>query len=225
MRKILILVFLLSFAMTMNWRSVAMAEGGSHGGGHHRAEKCFGAIGNGCEGGGGVANLLVPPGEKKPDGTILQWVAVGSILHDNCCIRSSGEGQHCKGYNAAQEGWSDDKPCVKEWRKAVYNSRDGRKWKATFGPYNEKKVSDDLTQTPPRTTRLSDGLGNFKYDYDGLETVSTKKLKAPAGTSLDYSDVAFCASKTFQTYKDPLQLGKETDKHYAVGIGDWGVCK
>ncbi|MDP3111539.1 MAG: hypothetical protein Q8M71_05505 [Thermodesulfovibrionales bacterium] len=218
MRKIMMLVFLLSFAMTMNWGSVAVAG---------QEEKCFGAIGNGCEGAGdkGLADwLLVPPGEKKPDGTVIQWVAIGSILHDNCCI-DNPNGQHCKGYNVTQEGWSDDKPCVKEWRKAFYNSRDGRKWKATFGPYNEKNVSDNLTKAAARKTKLSDGLGNFKYDYAGKETVSTKKLAAPAGTSLDYSDVAFCASKKFQTYKDLLQFGKETDKHYTVGIGDWGVCQ
>lgn len=225
MRKVIMLAFLLSFAVMLNLAGAAFAGDWSHAWVNGELQQCFGAIGNGCDGGGNIAaNVLVPEGERKADGTIIQWVAVGSIFHDNCCI-DNPNGQHCKGFNASQEGWSDDKPCVKEWRKAFYNSRDGRKWKATFGPYTKNNVSDDLTKTTARKSKLSDGLGNFKYNYDGKETVSTKKLKAPAGTSLDYSDVEFCASGKFQTYKDPLQFGKETDKHYAVGIGDWGVCK
>ncbi|MFA4829423.1 MAG: hypothetical protein WC855_02115 [Thermodesulfovibrionales bacterium] len=223
MRKIVLVVFLLCFTMTMNWGSAAVAGEWSHAWVNGEVQQCFGAIGNGCDGGSNVAvNLLVPEGERKADGTIIQWVAVGSILHDNCCIDHPNDGQHCNGYNATQEGWSDDKPCVKEWRKAAYNSRDGRKWKASFGPYTKKNVSDDLSKTAARKTRLSDGVGNFKYNYDGKETVSTKKLYAPAGTSLDYSDKDFCASGAFQTFVD---WGKTTDKHWSVGIGDWGVCQ
>lgn len=184
-------------------------------------EPCFGAIGNGCAGGGGgPADLLAPPAKDIGGGMKTQEVSVGSILHDNCCV-DNPNGQHCNGYNAAQELMNDSQPCVKEWRKAFYNTRDGRKWTATFGPYNSNVKSDDLTKAAARKTRLSDGTGNFKYDYAGQETVSTRKLAAPKGTSLDYSDKAFCASGSFQVFND---WGKKTDKHWSVGVGDWGVC-
>jgi hypothetical protein len=188
-------------------------------------EPCFGAIGNGCAGGGGgPADWVAPPAKDIGGGMKSQAVSVGSILHDNCCV-DNANGQHCNGYDLGQEKMSDSQPCVKEWRKAVYNSRDGRKWTATFGPYNDKVKSDDLTKAIARKAVLTDHWNTKKYDYTGQETVSTRKLGAPRGASLDYADVAFCASGKFQSYNDPLQLFKGTTKHYSPGVGDWGVCE
>jgi|GEM_PF-6043920 len=160
------------------------------------AEQCFGAIGNGClGGGGGFANLITTPATDLPGGSKRQWVSVGSIMHDNCC-RVNPEGQHCQGFSPAQEGWSDQRMCVREWRKAFYNSFDGFRWQATFGPYPSALFSDSLSQVPGRRGVLHNNIGQAVARYSGVETLSTINLQAPPGTRLDTGDETFCRSGT-----------------------------
>lgn len=172
-----------------------------------KIERCFGAVGNGCEGG----PPLVPPAGNN-GGVRSQWVNVGSIAHDNCC-RVNPNGQHCKGHNAFQEGWGDQYACVKEWRKAVYNWRDQRSWPENFGPYQNEYAGDDLKEMPARKMRLFSALGAYAGSFSGNETVSTRKLKAPSGTALDIGDEQFCASGKFRATKN-APLG-----------GMYGICK
>lgn len=176
-------------------------------------EQCYGAIGNKCEGGGDtLSNILVPPAQDVGNGMKRQWVSVGSILHDNCC-RMTPDGQHCQGFNLSQELMSDSAHCVKEWRKAVYNTRDNRKWQADFGPYPTSASGDDMSEVPARKASLFDRIGRKIGFYKGTETKSTRLLSAPTGTALDIDDVAFCASGEFKsTGSMPL-------------IGEWGICK
>lgn len=198
----LLVVAILSSLSTLTW-AAAPVEG----------EQCYGAIGNKCLGGGSaIANIFVPPAQNLLNGMKRQWVSVGSILHDNCC-RLTPDGQHCQGFNPAQEFWPDSRHCVKEWRKAIYNSRDHRKWKAIFGPYKDISSGDDLTEVPARKASLFNRFGVKVGYYKGTETVSTHLLKAPSGTALDIDDVAFCASGKFKS------VGKR------LGIGAWGICK
>lgn len=197
-----ILMTVLGFSSSHTWANESV-EG----------EQCYGAIGNKCKGGGNVIlNLLTPAAEDLGNGMKQQWVSVGSILHDNCC-RLTPDGQHCQGFNPLQEFWPDSAHCVKEWRKAFYNSRDNRKWKAVFGPYKNRFSEDNLADSPARKASLFNRIGKKIGYYQGTETVSTRLLNAPSGTALDIDDVEFCASGKFKsTGSAPL-------------IGHWGICK
>jgi hypothetical protein len=162
----------------------------------YSAEQCFGAIGNGClGGGGGFANLITTPATDLGGGNRRQWVSVGSIMHDNCC-RANPEGQHCQGFSIAQEGWGDQQMCVREWRKAFYNSADNRRWQATFGSYPTALFGDNLTTVPGRRGVLHNSIGQAVARYSGLETLSTINLLAPPGTALDTGDDLYCRSGT-----------------------------
>ena len=160
------------------------------------AEQCFGAIGNGClGGGGGFADLITTPATDLGGGNRRQWVSVGSIMHDNCC-RVNPEGQHCQGFSLAQEGLGDQNMCVREWRKAFYNSLDGNRWQATFGPYPSAIFGDNLSRVPGRKGVLHNSLGQAVARYAGVETLSTINLMAPPGTRLDTGDETYCRSGT-----------------------------
>lgn len=168
------------------WQVVGLPTNG------RRAEQCFGGVGNGCNGGGPV-----PGAEVLANGNKRQWVNVGSIMHDNCCMRNPG-GQHCSGFNPRQEGWPDNAACVVEWRKAAYNWRDGRSWKQDFGPYYSGASSDELTDAPARRGVVFNGTGQQIGTYGGLETIGTRRLAAPPGTYLDLGDEQFCESGRFR---------------------------
>ncbi|OGB32575.1 MAG: hypothetical protein A3F78_11235 [Burkholderiales bacterium RIFCSPLOWO2_12_FULL_61_40] len=181
-----------------------------------KPERCFGGIGPGCDG------APLAGTQAQSNGTTRAHVAVGSILHDNCCVRNP-DGFMCGGNqnNIADPGqlvgMNDGLACAKEWRKAVYNTRDNRKWLFDFGPYADADLSerygDDITPTGGRQTRMSDGAGRFNYIYDGGETPSSRRLCAPAGVNLDKDDVQFCCS------------GQFSRQWAAPGVGDWGVCR
>ena len=109
-------------------------------------EQCFGGVGSKCE---GVSLLLVAPaGKRKPDGTQILYVSVGSIAHDNCCFQQPQMDSRAKVWNWALTGTRN---CMGEWIKAVDSSsvipRMRRHWKAKnppFGPYSLNNYSDDL---------------------------------------------------------------------------------
>jgi hypothetical protein len=180
-----------------------------------QAERCFGGIGPGCAG-APLAGV-----ESLSGGLTRAYVAVGSILHDNCCLRNP-DGFMCGGSqnNFADlgqlSGTNDGLVCAKEWRKAVYNNRDNRKWLFDFGPYTDGDLSDrygdDLTLTSGRQTRMANAGGQFIYTYDGGETASSRSLCAPRGTNLDKDDVQFCCSRRF------------SGTWWAVGVSEWGAC-
>lgn len=166
---------------------------------------CFGGVGNGCQGGSFAGLSLIPVAEDLGGGRKRQYVNVGSILHDTCC-HANPSGQHCKGFDAGQEGRPDSAACVKEWRKAFYNWRDRRTWIAEFGP-------DDYTPVPGRSATVFNGMGGSLGKVTAQETRSTRVLSAPSGTALDWGDEQFCASGAFK------------EKGQAFGVGDWGICR
>jgi pimeloyl-ACP methyl ester carboxylesterase len=178
-------------------------------------ERCFGAVGPGCE---GAPNAGVV---QHPDGSITASVAVGSILHDNCCLRNGPDGVWCGGIGKAiaydelsiqQHVFGH---CSQEWSKAVYNVRDNRMWRVTFSPYNKPlEGGDDLSQTANRHAKMSVANSPLFVDYTGGETLATRALLAPPGTVLDIDDVAFCRSGEFSERHDIV-----------IGIGRWGKCK
>jgi hypothetical protein len=177
-------------------------------------ERCFGGVGPGC---GGVPGLA--PVTKNADGSVTTYVAVGSILHDNCCLRNGNSGTWCGELNP-QNVIMDELSlkhlvgnCAQEWSKAVYNVRDRRWWAHTFGPYKGTDGGDDLTPTTNRHAKMSVANSPLFVDYTGGETIMTRSLKAPNGTNLDIDDEEFCESGHFVEVHNLV-----------VGVGRWGVC-
>lgn len=166
-----------------------------------RVEKCFGAIGPGCAG----APFASP--RTQSNGKLMMKVAVGSILHDNCCLKNPN-GKWCGKYSEIQRGpFNDghDGNCDKEWNKAVWNTQpsDNRTWEVEFDP----KANSDLT--PVGNPRRAVFAKNYQNGgtWTGPEVAATRKLAAPRGTNLDVGDQAFCASGRASAPKS--SFGKE----------------
>lgn len=189
-------------------------------------ERCFGAVGMQCAGGrmgtkkdNAIAEAAAPPGVINSDCTITQDVAVGSIMHDNCCVTHNGNGAYCSGEAPGTDEL--DPVCMREWRKAVWNKIDGRTWKHTFGPYLSDDQGDQLGTTTARPA-TTNGILGFRDDpqpWPGPERYATSQLKAPLGTALDIDSAAYCESGRFSMtdWKGPL-LTKGSD--YAKWIAD-----
>jgi hypothetical protein len=147
-----------------------------------RYEYCFAGVGPQCAGAPGA------PVRLRSTGTYAMMVSVGSILHDNCCLRNPA-GKWCggtgvDGVNKAEEG-NHNGQCVKEWDKAWWNTIDRRQWEVAVNT----TVPGNLTPAPGRLASRKDGT------METIEEVVQSRLySAPAGTSLDRGDEAFCAS-------------------------------
>lgn len=196
------------------------------------SQQCFGGLGPKCAGGiPEIVNGNVAPswfgGFRLPDNTSMAYVAigvaVGSILHDNACLRDM-TGLNCNGLGAGDLIKVGSFPAVMEWNKASWNVIDQRTWRATFGPYptdtyqRDKEWYDDIRLIPNRPAKMAITLSMLAFpglteDYRGGETRQSKALNAPTNTSLDDTDVAFCKSKAFSsTGVFPLKAS-------------WGICK
>ncbi len=194
--------------------------------------QCYGALGPRCEGGiPDMANGRVAPAWfgafRMPDYTELAYVeigvAVGSVLHDNECLRDKG-GLNCNGLGAGDLVkigglWAAEL----EWNKAAWNVLDQRTWRETFGPYptdprsRDREWYDDLRPATPRPTMMAPAISMFTWPgltvkYTGGETRQTRALQAPPGTSLDATDVAFCRSGVFASTGS------------FIGKAPWGIC-
>ena len=162
-----------------------------------------------------------------PDNTQLAYVeigvAVGSILHDNACLKYK-EGLNCNGMGAGDlvKGMGFY-PAELEWSKATWNVLDNRTWRATFGPYptdpinRDREWYDDLRPAPTRRTLMGLSFSVFASPdltepYTDIETKQTRALMAPSGTSLDWSDIAFCRSGVWDS------------KGSAPFKSPWGKC-
>ena len=152
-------------------------------------DRCFGAVGPNCEGAPGAGRTVVS------SNLYVMRVAIGSILHDNCCV-ADRKGKWCSGPLSAIVHSGG---CVKEWDKAVSNVLSGRHWSAIFNPTQVP----DLTWQPPRPGS----------PYRASETVATRRLSAPRGTPLDTGDQAFCASGRARTMSNWF------------GANKWIVCE
>jgi hypothetical protein len=145
-------------------------------------ERCFGGIGQSCSPAGPLSL------RKCAQGQIPFMVSVGSILHDNCCLRNP-QGRWCQG----RENLDFSAACSPEWDKAFFDSIQGRVWSACFGPYTYTNQEDNMAEV----------IGRNGYP----ETVSSMKLSAPSGALLDPSDEAFCESKRFAETPYPRNAG------------------
>lgn len=195
-------------------------------------QQCYGGVGPKCGGIPEEVNNYVYPhwygSFHMPDNTELAYVemgvVVGSILHDNACLRYK-TGLNCNGMGAGD--------LVKgvgiftaelEWSKATWNVLDNRAWRATFGPYptdpiqRDREWYDDLRPVPARFTLMGLSFSlltepSLTEPYRGTETRQSLALLAPAGTSLDRTDVAFCRSGEFSsTGSAPFKA-------------PWGICR
>lgn len=178
-------------------------------------EQCFGAVGAGCE---GVS--ILAPGQPHGDGTYTMYVSVGSIEHDNCCLKNPN-GNWCSpdmqnpmaaighvGMSQIADWLNQNGACAAEWRKAFWNAMDHRQWQQRFPisslsnghtSYPSGQWSDDLTPVAARPSVLPDPLDN--YDLRGGnygETATSIVLAAPDGSGLDIDDARFCASGSFR---------------------------
>lgn len=101
------------------------------------------------------------------------------------------------------------------WNKAIWNVIDGRKWRATFGPYptdfRERRQYwyDDIRRVPARDAWMAPvpkfGLATpaQTMQYTGTETRASQLLAAPGGTQLDGRDAAYCRSHVFGSTASP----------------------
>jgi hypothetical protein len=197
-----------------------------------QSQQCFGGLGPMCAGGiPDVVNGKVQPSWfgsfRMPDNTSMGYVeigvAVGSILHDNACLRDMS-GLNCNGLGAGDLIKVGGFPAVMEWNKASWNVIDQRTWRATFGPYptditwRDLEWYDDIRPTSNRLAMMAPVISMLAFPglteyYRGGETKRSRALKAPAGTSLDDTDVQFCASGAFR------------EQGAAPFKASWGICK
>lgn len=197
------------------------------------SEQCFGGVGPKCDAAVPAIDWLQfkPVNRFALYGQPMEYlegpVVVGSILHDNTCVRNPA-GFYCHGTEVFGEiAKNNNTPAALEWNKAVYNARDTRGWRTQFGPYPSDKNqrlewSDDLRFVPNRHAKMARiaGLTAERVPsvvYNNGETKATLRLKAPSNTSVDQSDVEFCASKAFsRTGANPGEF---------TLIGPWGICR
>ena len=200
--------------------------------GLRNAQACFGGLGDGCDS-PEVGEPTWDTGFMLPDGTRMAFiemnVVVGSILHDNACLRNA-DGLHCD--NQAWHWLVEHIPLLSsaasdaaiEWNKAVWNLLDGRKWRVRFGPYPVEKSLrranwfDDLRSIQARTAYMAPVYANITVPsqterYTGAETRGSHAIAAPPGTAIDSKDAQFCRSGTFLKIES------------AFGKADWGICK
>jgi hypothetical protein len=90
-------------------------------------EKCFGGIGSQCEGVKIPKLVNLPFHQDKKTCTVKGYMSVGSILHDQCCIRTNNMGYMCAIGTTGE--------CYAEWQQAVSDVKCDRYWDKEFGPY------------------------------------------------------------------------------------------
>ena len=197
-----------------------------------QSQQCFGGLGPKCAGGiPEIVNGNVAPrwfgSFRLPDNTSMGYVeigvAVGSILHDNACLRDM-TGLNCNGLGAGDLIKIGGFPAVMEWNKASWNVIDQRTWRETFGPYptditwRDLEWYDDIRPVRNRVAKMAPVISMLAFpglteDYRGGETKRSRALAAPSGTDLDDTDVQFCKSGTF------------TGRWAVPYKAPWGDCK
>lgn len=163
-------------------------------------DNCVGPIGVDCIGVSEDLNFgflgtlsidLVKPIDHG-DGTSTIKTAVGSILHDLCCIEHP-DGAFCGSYNYPFDATinllgnaNNNCNCLMEWRKAAWNFLRGRYWLERVP--NGKQTADLTLDAKVRYSWLPKSSGS---EYIGpshwglVERKATSGLCAPTGTQLD----------------------------------------
>lgn len=169
--------------------------------GQCKFHSCCGAVGRDCEGVtqnisfgplGDLSLDFVAPIDHG-DGTSSVVTAVGSILHDLCCLEHP-DGAFCGTFyypipSAINlRGIANNNcACLMEWRKAILNTFKGRYWRERL-PNGQQTA--DMTFDPTQLRRswlpvsASSGfIGPSTWDL--AERRATSGLCAPTGTLLD----------------------------------------
>jgi hypothetical protein len=127
-------------------------------GGNCSIQRCFGAIGNQCDG------LEKPFKTAHPLEEQREFISPGSILHDRCCF-DHPEGYACKGSGKATS--ESNLFCNDEWNKAASDFPQYF-WRHTFGPYKldqgDSRTSINDLKAPDETTLAS---SDEKYCQSG----------------------------------------------------------
>ena len=186
----------------------------------NRFDTCFGAIGRKCKG------SPEAPAKAISFNKFSVFVSVGSILHDNCCLKYP-HGYMCAHGVTDKDSdfatpWDDECACVAEYLKSSDNLRAKRFWNATLHRRGDLRPSRDV-----RTAYVRDSGGKWNRARGNGETISSRWVMAPAGTMLDCPDCTtgqyeglvagdsqFCASGKFS--KVGVVEGHPEATHYGV---------
>jgi len=124
-------------------------------------ERCFGGIGSKCN---GIPDLgsLAPIERDDCTCMVTGYISAGSILHDQCCLRTKNEGHWCRFLQIIPTECKDE--WDEAWRNAWCTNGDvPRKRQISWGPYKCGNLGDDTNKPiylPPCT-----GV-NAKYKKD-----------------------------------------------------------
>lgn len=182
-----------------------------------KEQKCFGVSGPQC----GIPDGIDPAHPVKLNFQTCEaegYATIGSIMHDNCCMRNLDSNGKAIGYMCKKGdnpiGGNDRLVCGYEWNKAFQDSSNNRGWKVEhMGPYMKNGKGDSAAIAPegPRDGMIYDTgyyglwpnkkylrhwvadrekptLDGHKIWVDVQETVVTRGLKAPAGTQLQFKE-------------------------------------
>lgn len=99
-------------------------------------ERCFGGIGTQCEGDAPWPGVKF---DRHEDTCLVSgWMSVGSILHDQCCVRTGNTGYRCANPTTRK--------CNTDWALAKGDVICQRFWEKTFGPYPAGNTGDDTSK-------------------------------------------------------------------------------
>jgi len=164
-------------------------------------DNCVGPIGVDCLGVpqdikfGPVGTLsvnLVKPRDNG-DGTSTIKTAVGSILHDLCCIEHP-DGAFCGKYNYPISATinllgntNNNCNCLLEWRKAAWNLLRGRYWlERVPNGVQTADLTYDTSKVRYSWLPTSSGKNYIGPSHWGIvERKATSRMCAPRGTQLD----------------------------------------
>lgn len=144
------------------------------------------------------------------NGCVEMEVAVGSILHDICCVEHGSNGKFCSGGIDWRDRIVDTGlPCELEWRRAVEDKLHGRVWQQKFcrNPRNRDEhplvITHHVATTPRRTVvpARPNLFGALQWVPNRMhETETTRQLCANSSKKLLVSDAQFCCSGRFASF-------------------------
>jgi hypothetical protein len=168
-------------------------------GGNCSIQRCYGAVGNQCDGVG------TPFVTAHPLQAQVEWVTPGSIKHDSCCYQHP-EGYACRGYGTKTV--DENRFCRQEWDSAVRDTREGYTWKHTFGPYVR-----DQGDTPS-------SINNLKAP-DGTRLSISDEKYCRAGSFLEKNQRVGMCGKAEQC-NGLVEAGGITPETHSINLGKNG---
>jgi len=122
-----------------------------------KIEKCFGGIGVQCN----EISSAIPFVKDETTCLVTGWMSVGSILHDQCCLKTKNTGYSCLVL------FQGSNKCKQDWNEAMSNTvctglGAPRQWINTWGPYFTGTAGDNTAKAlrAPPGTRVDP---NYQY--------------------------------------------------------------